>query len=129
MKGFTLKKGDSRFFFVLSIINSVLFAVWDIAYIICIFLRNSAIATAQTNMALSGQAEYTVEVTSPFFPVLRVLVYLLPAMLGLWTVMLHLTDRKNKELADNKLIFTAFGADILAAVLCAIDITALHMIF
>ena len=129
MKGFTLKKGDSRFFFVLSIINSVLFAVWDIAYIICIFLRNSAIATAQTNMALSGQAEYTVEVTSPFFPVLRVLVYILPVMLGLWTVMLHLTDRKDKELADNKLIFTAFGADILAAVLCAIDITALHMIF
>ena len=129
MKGFTLKKGDSRFFFVLSIINSVLFAVWDIAYIICIFLRNSAIATAQTNMALSGQAEYTVEVTSPFFPVLRVIVYILPLMLGLWTVMLHLTDRKDKELADNKLIFTAFGADILAAVLCAIDITALHMIF
>ncbi len=129
MNGFTLKKGDSRFFFVLSIINSVLFAVWDIAYIICIFLRNSAIATAQTNMALSGQAEYTVEVTSPFFPVLRVLVYILPVMLGLWTVMLYVIDRKDKELADNKLIFTAFGADILAAVLCAIDITALHMIF
>ncbi|MBQ6897421.1 MAG: hypothetical protein IJN70_00450 [Clostridia bacterium] len=129
MNGFTLKRGDSRFFFVLSIINSVLFAVWDIAYIVCIFLRNSAIATAQTNMALSGQAEYTVEVTSPFFPVLRVLVYILPVMLGLWTVMLHLTDRKDKELADNKLIFTAFGADILAAVLCAIDITALHMLF
>ena len=129
MKGFTLKKGDSRFFFVLSIINSVLFAVWDIAYIICIFLRNSAIATAQTNMALSGQAEYTVEVTSPFFPVLVAVAYVLPVLLGVWTVILYVTDRRNKELTDNKLIFTAFGADILAAVLCALDITAIHMIF
>lgn len=129
MNRFSLKKGDSRFFFVLSIINAAVFAVWDMAYIICLFLRNSAIATAQTNMALTGQAEYTVEVTSPFFPVLRLLVFTLPVILAVWTVLLYLTDRKNRELADTKLIFVSFGADILAAILCAVDITALHMIF
>ena len=129
MNRFSLKKGDSRFFFVLSIINVAVFAVWDMAYIICLFLRNSAIATAQTNMALTGQAEYTVEVTSPFCPVLRLLVFTLPVILAVWTVLLYLTDRKNRELADTKLIFASFGADILAAILCAVDITALHMIF
>ncbi len=129
MNRLTLKKGDSRFFFVLSIINSVLFTVWDIAYIVCIFLRNAAFSTAQTNMALSGQTEYTVEVTSPFFAVLRFFAYILPVMLCVWTVVLYVIDRKNKKLADTKLIFTAFGADIFAAILCALDITAIHMIF
>ena len=129
MNRFYIKKGDSRFFFIFSIVNAALFTVWDIAYIICIFLRNAAFATAQTNMALSGQAEYTVEVTSPFFPVLVAFAYTLPVILAVWTVVLYVTDHKNKELADNKLIFTAFGADILAAILCALDITAIHMIF
>lgn len=129
MNRFYIKKGDSSLLFALSIINAALFTVWDIAYIVCIFLRNAAFATAQTNMALSGQAEYTVEVTSPFFPVLVAVAYVLPVLLGVWTVILYVTDRKNKELTDNKLIFTVFGADILAAVLCALDITAIHMIF
>lgn len=129
MAGFTLKKGDSRFFFIFSIVNTVLFAVWDVAYIVCIFLRNAAFSTAQTNMAITGQTEYTVEVTSPFFPVLRIVVYLLPVVLAVWTAVLYALDRKNKELTDNKLIFAAFGADILAAILCALDITAVHMIF
>ena len=129
MNRFYIKKGDSRFFYIFSIVNAALFTVWDIAYIICIFLRNAAFATAQTNMALSGQAEYTVEVTSPFFPVLVAFAYTLPVILAVWTVVLYVTDHKNKELADNKLIFTAFGADILAAILCALDITAIHMIF
>lgn len=129
MNGLTLKKGDSKLLFVLSIINSALFSVWSIAYVVCIFLRNSAFTTAQTNMALSGQAEYTVEITSPFFAVLRVFVYMLPVILAAWTVILYVTDRKNKELCDRKLIFTAFGADALAAVICALDIASLHMIF
>ena len=129
MAGFTLRKGDSRFFFIFSIVNTGLFAVWDVAYIVCIFLRNAAFSTAQTNMAITGQTEYTVEVTSPFFPVLRIVVYLLPVVLAVWTAVLYALDRKNKELTDNKLIFAAFGADILAAILCALDITAIHMIF
>ena len=129
MKKITIRKGDSKPLFVLSCINAALFAVWNITYIICIFLRNAALTTAQTNMAITGQAEYVVEVTSPVFPVLRVLVYLLPVLLGVWTLLLFLADRKEQKLADTKLIFTAFGADILAAVICALDITAVHMIF
>lgn len=129
MNRFTVKKGDSTFFFVLSAVNAVLFAVWDIAYIVCIFLRNAAFSTAQTNMALSGQAEYTVEITSPFFGVLKAFAFVLPLLLSVWTVVLYVIDRKNKELADNRLIFTAFGADIFAAILCALDITAIRMIF
>ncbi len=129
MNRFNLKQGDSRFFFILSLINTAIFAVWDIVYILCTMLRNAAFSTAQTNMALTGQSVYTVEVTSPVFGILKAVVFSLPVILAVWTAALFITERKNKELCSTVLIIAAFAFDALAAILCAADIAALNMIF
>ena len=129
MKGLPLKKGDSGFFFWLSAVNTVLFTVWTVAYIICIFLRNAAFSTAQTNMALTGMAEYTVEITSPFFAVLKTVAFVLPVILTVWTVLLYVNHHRRLALCDNKLFIGSFAADAAAAVFCMLDVTAIHMIF
>ncbi len=129
MRGFSLKKGDSKLLFVLSCINAALYTVWSVAYIVCAFLRDSAFNNAQSSMMLSGQATYTVEVTSPFFGVLKVFAFALPVLISVWTAVLLVTDRKNKALCDNKLIICAFGAAAAAALLCALDVAVINMIF
>ncbi len=129
MKRISLNKGDSKFFFVLSSVNGVLYTVWTAVYLICLILRNAAFNSAQTSMAVSGHSAYTVEVTSPFFGILKVFSMLLPVIMTVWTVMLILNDRKHKQLCDSKLILGVFAADVITALLCAADITTLHMIF
>lgn len=129
MNRLNLRKGDSRMLFVLSLVNFITYAVWFAAYIICLILRASAFNSAQASMAISGQTTYTVEVTSPFFGVLRFFIYLLPVILLIWTVILTVTDRKRKELCDNKIIIAVFGIDAVCAITAAVDIMAAHMIF
>lgn len=129
MKKFSLKKGDSKALFVVSAVNFILYAVWFAAYVICLFLRSAAFNSAQSTMALSGQVNYTVEVTSPFFAVLRIFVYFLPALLLLWTVLLMVADKKRKTLPDKRIIVAVFGVDLLSAAMVMIDVTASHMIF
>ena len=129
MNGFSLKKGDSRFFFVLTIINAAVFTVWNAAYFINAFLREAAFATAQANMALTGQSEYTLMVSSPAYGFLKAVVYILPVILILWTAFFVVTERKGKELCSGLLILWAFASDALAAILCAVDIASLKMIF
>ncbi len=129
MKRFSLEKGGSKSLFTVSAINFILYAVWFAAYIICLILRASAFNSAQSTMALSGQMNYTVEVTSPFFAVLRVFIYFLPVLLLLWTVLLMVADKKRKVLPDKIIILSVFGADLLSAAMVMVDITAAHMIF
>ena len=129
MKKIQIKSGDSKFFFILSLINGGLYAAWFAAYIICTVLRNSAFNSAQASMAIGGYTTYTVEVTSPMFGVLRAFAYVLPAILLVWIAVLFVLDRKNVKLCDNKLVVAVFGADVLTALVCALDITSLHMIF
>ena len=129
MKKIQIKSGDSKFFFILSLINGGLYAAWFIAYIVCTILRNSAFNSAKTSMALGGYTTYTVEVTSPMFGVLRAIAYVLPVILLVWIAVLFVLDRKNVKLCDNKLVVAVFGADVLTALVCALDIASLHMIF
>lgn len=129
MKKFQIKTGDSKFFFTLSLINGGLYFAWLVAYIVCTILRASAINSAQTSMALGGYSTYTIEVTSPMFGVLRALAYVLPVVLCVWIAVFFIVDRKNVRLCDNRLIIGVFGADVVSALLCALDITTLHMIF
>ena len=129
MRRFNIKRGDSGFLFVFSLINFFLYVVWFVAYIICLMLRASAFSSAQSTMALSGQMNYTVEVSSPFFAVLRVILYVLPAFIIAWLIALKVCDHKRMELCDNKIIIAVFGIDAVCALMSAFDMFASHMIF
>lgn len=129
MRRFNIKRGDSGFLFVFSLINFFLYGVWFVAYIICLMLRASAFSSAQSTMALSGQMNYTVEVSSPFFAVLRVILYVLPAFIIAWLIALKVCDHKRMELCDNKIIIAVFGIDAVCALMSAFDMFASHMIF
>lgn len=129
MRRFNIKRGDSGFLFVFSLINFFLYGVWFVAYIICLMLRASAFSSAQSTMALSGQMNYTVEVSSPFFAVLRVILYVLPAFIIAWLIALKVCDHKRMELCDNKIILAVFGIDAVCALMSAFDMFASHMIF
>ncbi len=129
MKRIFVEKGDSKLFFVTSLVNGILYIVWLAAYVICLILRSAAFNSAQSSMALGGYASYTVEVTSPFFGVLKFFAMLLPVILTAWTVMLMVFDRKGYKLCKNVLICIVYAADVLCAVFCALDIALLHMIF
>ncbi len=129
MKRIQLNRGDSKLFFILSVINGGLYAVWSAAYVITAMLRHSAFNSAQASMALGGYTTYTVEVTSPMFAVLRTIVYALPVLLAVWTVLFFVKERKQVKLCDTWLIVAVFVADLVGALICAFDITAFHMIF
>lgn len=129
MKNPIKEKGDSRLFFVFTLISGIVNTLWLAVYTVCLILRNQAFNTAQTNMILSGQSTYTVEVTSPFFGILKVLAYVLPVIITVWTVLLLVNDRKNKKLCDKWLIAAVFGAELISALLITADITMWHMVF
>lgn len=129
MGRFNIKRGDSGFLFVFSLINFFLYGAWFVAYVICLMLRESAFNSAQSSMAISGQTNYTIEVSSPFFSVLRVLLYALPVFIVIWLIALKAIDSKRKDLCDNKIILAVFGVDAAAALMAAFDMFASHMIF
>lgn len=129
MKNPIKEKGDSKLFFAFTLICGILNTVWFVVYLICLALRSQAFNTAQTNMILSGQSTYTVEVTSPFFAILKVLSYLLPVIIAVWTVLIIVNDKKNRKLCDKWIIGSVFGAELVSVILVTADITMLHMVF
>ncbi|MBR3768376.1 MAG: hypothetical protein IKL10_09105 [Clostridia bacterium] len=123
------EKGENLAFFILTLVNGIFYGVWFLAYIICSVLRYQAFNTAQTNMMISGFTNFTVEVTSPFFAVLKFAVLLLPVILAVWTVMMFIIDHKGKKLCDKWLVIAVFAVDFLCALIASADIISLHMIF
>lgn len=128
-KKININKGETRGFYRFSVFNTVFYSLWSLIYIICLFTRANAFSTAQSEMALLGYTSYMVEVTSPMFGILEFLAMLLPAILLIWVCVLLRSDRKGKKLCTKKIIIAAFVADTVASLLCAMDITKLHMVF
>ncbi len=128
MRKIEIEKGESLPFLIFSLVNGIFYTVWNFVYILCLILRNDAFNTAQVNMALTGQSTYTVEVTSPFFAILKFTAMALPVILAVWTALLVVTDRKGKELCDKKIILAVFVADLLCGVFCVLDVSLLRMI-
>lgn len=129
MKNPIKEKGDSRLFFVFSLVAGIFNILWFGIYTVCLFLRTQVFNTAQTNMMLSGQSTYTVEVTSPLFGVLKVLAYVIPVIITVWTVLLLVNDKKGRHLCDKWIIGSVFGAQLISALLVTADITMWHMVF
>ena len=122
-------KGQSNFVYILSIIKTALFSVWSFSYIVCLFLRNNAFNSAVKSLTLSGYTTYTVEVSSPFFVVLKVVAFLIPVALLIWTIAIYRKGKYGQEPLQKLLPLLAFGVTAVAAIICALDITSLHMIF
>ena len=129
MKRIFTDKGDSKLFYITSLVSGIFYIVWFVTYIICLILRSAAFNSAQSSMALGGYAMYTVEVTSPFFGILEFFAFLIPVLLTVWTVMLFAFSHRGYKLCNNVLIYTVYASGVLCALLCALDIAAAHMIF
>ncbi len=123
-------KKDKHGLLKLSVINLALYGFWNIAYIVCLFLRAKAFNTVQTAVTAQGlTASFTVEVASPMFGVLSFLGKLLPVIIILWTVIFIRTAKKNKPLCPVWMIISVFVVNFLCAVLATADIASLHMVF
>lgn len=128
MKEIFTKTGESLAFYIFSLINAVVYAVWTVIYFVCLVMRGVAIDQACGNMLMSGYQEFTVEVSSPVFGVLEMFATALPVFLIVWMAMYFINNRKNKELCDNRLIAGAFIIDVISTFVIAIDVFGLHMV-
>lgn len=126
---FGFRKGDSPFLLVSSIVNFAVYAAWFVIYIVCVVCREVMLGQAVTQMALSGTENYVVEISSPLFTVLKLMLYALPVIMLVWTVAVAVVSKKKKELCDNVFIIGAYAADFLAGMVAVIDIFAVRIIF
>lgn len=126
---FGFNKGDSPFLLISTIVNFALYAIWLVLYIICVVCRESMLDQAVSQMAMSGTTSYTVEISSPLFTVLRIMLYALPVVMLVWTVAIGLVSKKKKELCDSVFIIAAYAADFVAGTVAVIDIFAIRILF
>ena len=123
-----LMLGTSKPAAVLTLINLFVYAIWLIIYIVCTFIRASLFSQAQAQMALQGQYNYTVTVSSPVFVFLKVMLYVLPVLALAWAIVINRADKKN-ILCDKKLIIVALAVVVCAAFTAFVDIGRLGLIF
>ncbi len=128
MKEIFTKTGESLAFYVFSLLNAVVYTVWTVIYFVCLIMRGVAIDQACGNMLMSGYQEFTVEVTSPLFGVLRMFATALPVLIIVWMIMYFVNTKKRRQLCDNRLIAGAFIIDAISTLVIAIDVFGLHMI-
>ena len=133
MKGINVSRlkilfGTSTPATVLTLVNLGVYGVWLLTYIICTFIRASLFSQAQTQMAMQGQYQYTVTVSSPLFTVLRVILYALPVLSVVWAIVLNREDKKS-VICDKKLLIATLVVVICAAFTAFIDIGKLGLIF
>lgn len=128
MKEIFSKTGESIAFYIISLANGVVYCVWTVLYIVCLFMREVSIDKACENMLGAGYTQFTVEVTSPLFGVLDFFATVLPVMLVVWLVMYFVNIHKRKELCHEKLIAGVFIIDIVSALAIALDVFSLHMV-
>ena len=122
-------KGDSNFVYVFSIVKAALFSVWTFAYIVCIALRSNAFTNAQKSLSMSGYTTYTIEVSSPFFVVLKAFAFLIPVAVIVWIISVYRKDKYSSKPLEKLLPLISFAVDVVAAFVCLLDITVFHMIF
>lgn len=133
MKGVNVNRlkilfGTSKPSTVLTLVNLGVYGAWLVAYIICTFVRASLFSQAQTRMAMQGQYQYTVTVSSPVFTALRVILYALPVLAVAWAIVINREDKK-AVICDKKLLIATLVVVLCAAFTAFIDIGKLGLIF
>ena len=121
--------GNYRFASVTTAVNFVYCIFWLISYIISVFSRESFFAQYEARMAADGIFAYHVELASPFFVFLKVLLYLLAVVIILWTVAVVLGDKNKKDLPGKKLLLAVFGVDVIVGITAVIDAASVGLLF
>lgn len=121
--------GDSRFSVVTCIGNIAAYVIWLIGYVVCIFERESYFASYEANMASKGITSYQITITTPFFAVLKAVLYLMPVVMILWTAAVVLLDKKGKAPVPKKSLGLIFGLDVAVGITAVIDAAYAGLLF
>ena len=125
----TTKGGKSRFSFVTTVINLVLYGGWSVLYFICLSVRSAMFNSAQVEMAAQGVQNYSVTISSPMFTVLKIMIYAMPVVLLLWMGGVLSAEKKQVPQLDKKLLIAAFAVDLLAGFIVIFDVLAARLVF
>ena len=125
----TTRGGNSRFSFVTTVINLILYGGWSVLYFICISARSAMFTGAQAEMAAQGVQNYSVTISSPLFTVLKIMIYAMPVVLLLWMRGVLSAEKKQVPQLDKKLLIAAFAVDLLAGFIVIFDVLAAKLVF
>ena len=125
----TTRGGKSRFSFVTTVLNIVLYGGWTVLYFVCLTVRSMMFTGAQAEMASQGVAVYSVSISSPLFTALKIMIYAMPVVLLLWMRGVLSAEKKQLPQLDKKLLIAAFAADLLAGIIVIFDVLAARLIF
>lgn len=125
----TTKGGKSRFSFVTTVLNLVLYGGWTVLYFVCLTVRSMMFTGAQAEMASQGVAAYSVTISSPLFTALKYLIYAMPVVLLLWMRGVLSAEKKQVPQLNKKLLIAAFAVDLLAGVIVIFDVLAAKLVF
>ncbi len=123
-----LKEDTDMFTFVMTAVNIIVSVIWVIVYISLLMYRNSVFSSIEMSTSLNVPV-YTVIFSSPLFAVLRVLVYMLPAVYIVWAVAVATAVKRKKKLCTGAFLYASVGLDFLVAILTFIDLAAANLIF
>lgn len=120
--------GTSKSAAFFTVANAVIYGTWLAVYTVCTGIRASLFSQAQSRMALAGQMDYIVTVSSPVFGVLKAFLYLLPVFALIWAVVIKKEEGRN-VLCDRKLVAFALAAILGTAFAALLDIGKIGMLF
>lgn len=123
-----LKEDTDMFTFVMTGVNMFVSVLWVIVYVSLLMYRSSVFSSIEMSTSLNVPV-YTVIFSSPLFAVLRVLVYILPAVYIVWAVAVATAARRKKKLCTGAFLYVCVGLDFLVAILTFVDLAAANLIF
>jgi hypothetical protein len=121
--------GTDKFHNIMTGFCAIWGILWAAIYIICVFLRDSMISQAVSNMAMQGATEYSLVISSPMFTILKVMIWIMPVAGILWAVSTVLAEKKDHLLCEKKLLITTLVIIGISAVIAVADLAKIHMIF
>lgn len=122
------KENTDMFTFVMTAVNMIVSVLWVLVYVSLVMYRDSVFSSMEMSSSLNIPA-YTVIFSSPLFAVLRVLVYMLPAVYVVWAAAVATAGKRNKKLCTGAFLYACVGLDFLVAVLTLFDLAAANLIF
>lgn len=122
------KEGTDMFTFVMTAANMLVSVLWVLVYTSLIMYRDSVFSSMEMNTSLNIPA-YTVIFSSPLFAVLRVLLYVLPAVYIVWAAAVATAGKRNRKLCTGAFLYACVGLDVLVALFTLFDLAAANLIF
>lgn len=121
--------GDSRLSVLSGILNGVLYVIWIVAYVVCVYQREGLFSRYEARMLADGIASYHMEISTPFIGLLKAMLYIMPIIVILWTVAVVMADKKGKRPASKKTLIGLFGLDTVIGITVLVDIAYAGLLF